>query len=152
MWQEAIFSWTVTDFWVLLIRSSLVIARWVTYQWKRYQTWEWAFLAPWDTMVMKWLLKLWLNSWLWGSPVTWRLALTICLYMYWTTAAASPQHPLKGAQGGDQDWGALCSRKTGRTDHQIVRYFQEILWAQFLYLLMSRKALKSFMVTCAPCD
>ena len=28
------------------------------------------------------------------------------------------------------------------------RYFQEILWAQFLPLLISRKALKSFMVTC----
>ena len=38
--------------------------------------------------------------------------------------------------------------KTGRTGLQIVRYFQEpILWAQFLYLLISRKALKSFMVT-----
>ena len=31
------------------------------------------------------------------------------------------------------------------------RYFQ-ILWVQFLYLLVSRKALKSFMVTSAPCD
>ena len=33
-------------------------------------------------------------------------------------------------------------------------YFQEaiILWAQFLHLVISRKALKSFMVMSAPCD
>ena len=39
-------------------------------------------------------------------------------------------------------------QETGSTGVQIVRYSQElILWAQFLYLLISRKALKSFMVT-----
>ena len=38
--------------------------------------------------------------------------------------------------------------KTGRTSFQVVRYSQDlILWAQFLYLLIPRKALKSFMVT-----
>ena len=49
---------------------------------------------------------------------------------------------------------ALCALgKTGRTGLQIVRYFQElILWAQFFYLPISRKALKSFMVTTAPHD
>ena len=49
---------------------------------------------------------------------------------------------------------ALCALgKTGKTGLQIVRYFQEpILWAHFLYLLLSRKALKSFMVMSAPCD
>ena len=49
---------------------------------------------------------------------------------------------------------ALCALgKTGRTDLQIVIHFQElILWAQFLYLVISRKALKSFMVTSGPCD
>ena len=49
---------------------------------------------------------------------------------------------------------ALCAQgKTGRTSLQIVRYFQEpILWAQLLYLLKSRKALKSFIVTSAPHD
>ena len=37
--------------------------------------------------------------------------------------------------------------KTGRTGLQIVRYFQELIqWAQFLHLLISRKALKFFMV------
>ena len=37
---------------------------------------------------------------------------------------------------------------TSRTGLQIVRYSQEpILWDQFLYLLISRKVLKSFIVT-----
>ena len=47
---------------------------------------------------------------------------------------------------------ALCPLgKTGRTGLQIIRYFQEkILWTQFLYLLISSKALKSFMVMPAP--
>ena len=46
-------------------------------------------------------------------------------------------------------YSVLCPQwKTGKTGLQIVRYFQKlILWAQFLYLLISRKALKSFMVT-----
>ena len=40
-----------------------------------------------------------------------------------------------------------------KTGFQIARYFQEpILWAQFLYLLMSRKLIKSFMMTTVPCD
>ena len=46
----------------------------------------------------------------------------------WATAAADPRHLLPGAQGGDQEWGALCSGKTSRTGLQIVRYFQKILW------------------------
>ena len=35
------------------------------------------------------------------------------------TAAAALQHPLKGAQCGDQKWGTLCFGKTGRTGLQI---------------------------------
>jgi len=47
---------------------------------------------------------------------------------------------------------ALCAlRKLGGTGLQIIRYFQEkLLWAQLLYLLISRKSSKSFMVTSAP--
>ena len=33
----------------------------------------------------------------------------------WATAAANPQHPLKGAPGGDQECGPLRAGKTGRT-------------------------------------
>ena len=49
---------------------------------------------------------------------------------------------------------ALCAQgKAGRTGLQMVRYFQEpILWAQFWYLLICIKALKSFMVMTVPHD
>ena len=58
-----------------------------------------------------------------------------------------PPAPLEGAHDGEQKWGTFCSPKPGRTGLQIVRYSQELIfWAQFLYLLVSRKALKSFMV------
>ena len=68
------------------------------------------------------------------------------------TTATDLLYALKGFQGGDQEWGTALG-KTGRTSLQIVRYFQEkILWAKFLHLLISRKALKSLMVTSAPCD
>ena len=51
------------------------------------------------------------------------------------------------SEGREKKWGTLCSRKTAKTSLQIVRYTQElILWAQFLYLLISRKVLKFFMV------
>ena len=51
-------------------------------------------------------------------------------------------HPPERSSGWEQVWGALCSGKTGRTGLQTVRYFQEsILWAQFLHLLVSGKAL-----------
>ena len=47
------------------------------------------------------------------------------------------------SEGREKKWGTLCFRKTARTGLQIVRYTQElILWAQFLYLLISRKVLK----------
>ena len=99
----------------------------------------------------------------WGSTkhhsdclVNWRLALVICLSVDWTMEPLQlldPQHPLKWAQGGDQQWGTLCSREIGRTGLPIVSYFQEeILWAQFLHLLVSRKALKSFLVTSSEGD
>lgn len=42
--------------------------------------------------------------------------------------------------------------KTGRTGLWIFRYFQEVLWIQFLHLLVSRKALKCFLVTSAAYD
>ena len=58
------------------------------------------------------------------------------------TVAADLQHPLKGVQGGEQKWGTLCLGSW--QDRSSDRYFQEpILWAQFLYLLISRKTLES---------
>ena len=63
--------------------------------------------------------------------------------------------PWKELRVEKQKGGTLCSERgggeTGRTGLQIVRYFQEpILWTQFLYLLIFRKALKSLMITTAP--
>ena len=60
--------------------------------------------------------------------------------------------PLKGVQGEEQKWGILCLGKNWQ-DRSSDRYFQElILWAQFLYLPVSRKALTSFTVMTVPHD
>lgn len=57
------------------------------------------------------------------------------------------------AQGGDQEWGALCSGTTGRTGLQTVRNFQEkILRAQLSHVLVPTKALQSSVVMSAPGD
>ena len=68
-------------------------------------------------------------------------------------AAADLQHLLQGVQSGYQEWGSLCSRKLAEQVFRELRYFKElILWAQLFRLLVSRKALNSFMGMCAPCD
>ena len=82
------------------------------------------------------------------STINWHFPSTSTRIKSCAATAADFQHPLKGGQGGEQKWGTLCSGKNCRTRLQIVKYFLElILWAQFLHLLISRKALKSFMVT-----
>ena len=70
----------------------------------------------------------------------------IYCYNYW------PSTPPEKSLGWRAENEALCAQgTTGRTGLQIVRYFQEpISWAQFLYLLISRKALKSLMVMTVP--
>ena len=67
----------------------------------------------------------------------------------WAAAAADLQHPVKGVKSGGQELSTFW-RKTGRLGLQMVRYFQEILWAQFLHLFISRKAIKLLTVTPAP--
>jgi len=67
--------------------------------------------------------------------------------------AADLQLPLKGVQGGEMRHSVLVGRGKRTSGLQIVRYFQElILYTQFLYLLICRKALKSFMETIVSCD
>ena len=67
------------------------------------------------------------------------------------SAAANLQHTWKESMMEMRC--SVLKGKTGRTGLQTVRYFQElILWAQFLYLPISRKALKFFMVITVPCD
>ena len=66
------------------------------------------------------------------------------------SAATDFQHPLTGVQSREQKWGTLCSENNWH-DRFSDRYFQEqILWAQFLYLLIFRKILKSFMGITVP--
>jgi len=83
----------------------------------------------------------------------WHLPSTSTRIKLCATAAAGFQHPLKEVQGREQKWITPCPGKTGRAGLLAVSYFQNpILWAQFLYLPISRKALKSFMRTTVPHD
>ena len=59
---------------------------------------------------------------------------------------------LKGAHSGETKWGTLCSAKVWQNRSSDRHYQKPVLWAQFLHLLMSRKALKCFMVITAPHD
>ena len=69
----------------------------------------------------------------------------------YATSASDLQHLLKGVQGGEQKWDTVLWKIW--QDRSSERYSQGlILWTQFLHLLISRKALNSFMVTPAPCD
>lgn len=64
-------------------------------------------------------------------------------------ATADLQHPMKGAEGGDQKWGTMCFGKNWQK-RSSDRYVQEtILGAQFLYVI-PKSALKSCMVKTAP--
>ena len=60
--------------------------------------------------------------------------------------------PLKGVHRGEKKWGTLCSGKIWQNRSSDRHYQKSILWVQFLYLFMSRKALKCFMVMTAPHD
>ena len=87
------------------------------------------------------------------STTSWHLLSTSTRINSYATAAADLQHPMKEFRVEIRNR-ALCTQgKTGRIGSQIVRHFQEpILWIQFLYLLISRKPLKSFMVVTASLD
>ena len=77
------------------------------------------------------------------STTNWHLPFTATWIKSRAAAGADFQKPLKGVQGGKQKWGTLCFGKNWQNKSSD-SYFQElILWAQFLYLLISRKALKS---------
>ena len=72
----------------------------------------------------------------------------ICCYCCWPSAAPWKEFKEEIRNEALWDW-----EKPGKTGLQIVRYSQElVLWAQLLCLLISRKALKSFMVKTAPRD
>ena len=76
------------------------------------------------------------------STTNWHLPYTSTRIKSSAALAADFHYLLKEVQGGEQKGSILCLRITGRTGVRIVGYFQElILWAQFLYLLVSVKAL-----------
>ena len=66
-------------------------------------------------------------------------------------AAADFQHPMEEFMMESRNM-ALCA-PGNRQDRSLDGYIQElIIWAQILRLLISREALKSFMVTIVSCD
>ena len=88
------------------------------------------------------------------SDTNWHVASTSTRIKPCAATATDFQHPLRRVQGREQKWGPLCCGGWDNWQNRSSdRYFQEpILWAQFSYLLISRKALISFMVTTAPRD
>ena len=83
------------------------------------------------------------------SITIWHLpeVLATCLYKDWIICCCSCwlSTPPEGVESTNE---ALCALGNCQDRSLDSRYSQElILWAQFLYLLLSRKVLKSFMVT-----
>ena len=81
------------------------------------------------------------------SPSNWHLPCTSIRIKLWAAAAADLQHPLKGVQSVDPEWVNMCFGRNWLNRSSGSWIFSGILWAQFLHLLASGKALKSFMVT-----
>ena len=87
--------------------------------------------------------------------VTYKLALAIYLCKDQITSHYScwPSTPPERSSGWSSGMRHSVLWKKNWQNGSSDRYFQEkILWAQFLHLLVSRKALQSFMVTSAPRD
>ena len=89
-----------------------------------------------------------ISHFMWAT-VNWRLdLLSASMWIKsWVTIDADLQNPLSGAHGGDQEWGILCSGKTGRTGLEIDifrRRFYEPNSCIFSYL---KKTLKPFIMT-----
>ena len=112
--------------------------------------------------------RTWLSDWTfeaqwalvrWGS-VTWQRWMCFKYYQYKLVAGLNREPrqlltfntPWKEFRVEIRNEVLCTLGKTGRTGLWIFRYFQEVLWIQFLHLLVSRKALKCFLVTSAACD
>ena len=61
------------------------------------------------------------------SPTNWHLLFTSTRVTSGAAADANLQHPLEGAQGGEQEQDPLFFGETGRTGVQVARYFQELI-------------------------
>ena len=81
------------------------------------------------------------------------LAMHLCKDEIMCCCSCWPSHPGKGVQGGEQKRGTLCSGRTwqNRSSDSWIFSGADFFWAHFLYLLISRKALKPswwlFLVT-----
>ena len=63
---------------------------------------------------------------IWQLPTeNWHMSSSIRIKSLATAVTDTP----KGVQGGDQEWGTLCSEKNWQ-NRSSDRYFQEILWSQ----------------------
>ena len=77
------------------------------------------------------------------STTNWHLPFTSTRIKSCAAAGSDFQQPLKGVQGGELKWDIQCSGKNWQNKSSDT-YFQDlILWAQFLYLFICRKALNS---------
>ena len=96
-----------------------------------------------------WISYKYLKILLLMSTTNWHLPSTSTGVKSRDAAAADLQHPMKGAQGGDQKWGTMCFGKNWQ-NRSSDRHVQEtILGPQFLCII-PKSALKSCMVKTAP--
>jgi len=65
------------------------------------------------------------------------------------TTSTDHEYPLKGYPGGDQEWGPLCSGKTGRIGLQKDTFKRRFYGLWFLHLLIPREMLTSMTVMAA---
>ena len=158
MQQEGVFSWTIMtrktsgqETFGYCNKASPVIAHWVAYQWNLCQTWKWAFLAPWNEMVMKCLLKLSSNLRQWRKPVNWRLALAICLYINWVMSHYSCwlSIPLKDLRAEIRSEALCVLGKLAKQVFRQLNIFRRIFYEPSSCISSYRKALKSLTMISA---
>ena len=68
------------------------------------------------------------------------------------TVVSDLQNTLKGVHGGGQEWGTLLWEKLAEQVFRWLDIFRRFYEPNFLYLLISRKALKLLTKTSAPGD
>ena len=95
-----------------------------------------------------WKVLYWAIDWKWLSTTNWHLPSTSTRIKWCAYAAADFQHPLKWGRGGQQKQGPLCmgEKLVGQLFRELGNFRSWLLWTQFLYLSISRKTLKSFIV------
>ena len=100
---------------LLLASSGPITAHCEAYQQKLQQNWEWAFLAPWDTMAMK-CPQTRVKFMTQRGSTNWKLHLPSASTKIksWSLQASDLQGQLKGVQGGDQRHGEKLEEQAFR--------------------------------------